>query len=94
LEYGEKFDWPDLTAPERNARFCMGLRDQIGVLWEGTVVPCCLDAEGAIPLGNIFTDDLSDILTSPRAKAIYDGFSQGRAVEPLCRRCGYAERFG
>ena len=94
LEYGDKFDWPDLTAGERDVRFCMGLRDQIGVLWDGTVVPCCLDADGTIPLGNIFMDDLGDILASPRARAIYDGFSQGRAVEPLCQRCGYAERFG
>lgn len=94
LEYGDRFDWPDLTAGERDVRFCMGLRDQIGVLWDGTVVPCCLDADGTIPLGNVFTEDLCDILASPRAKAIYDGFSRGRAVEPLCRRCGYAERFG
>ncbi len=94
LEYGDKFDWPDLTAEERGVRFCMGLRDQVGVLWNGTVVPCCLDADGAVPLGNIFQDDLGEILASPRAKAIYDGFSQGRAAEPLCQRCGYAERFG
>lgn len=94
LEYGERFDWPDLAAEERNVRFCMGLRDHVGVLYDGTVVPCCLDAEGAIPLGNLFTDDLGEILASPRAQAIYDGFSQGRAAEPLCQRCGYAERFG
>ncbi|MBQ6066969.1 MAG: radical SAM protein [Clostridia bacterium] len=93
LEYGDRFDWPDLTAGEKDVCFCMGLRDQIGVLYDGTVVPCCLDADGAIPLGNLFTDDLGDILASPRAKAIYDGFSRGSAVEALCRRCGYAERF-
>lgn len=93
MEYGDKFDWPDLTAGERDVRFCMGLRDQIGVLYDGTVVPCCLDADGAVPLGNLFTEDLGEILASPRAKAIYDGFSQGRAAEPLCQRCGYAERF-
>ena len=93
LEYGDKFDWPDLAAGERDVRFCMGLRDQIGVLYDGTVVPCCLDADGAIPLGNLFTEALGEILASPRAKAIYDGFSQGRAIEPLCQRCGYAERF-
>lgn len=93
LEYGERFDWPDPEGPERGVRFCMGLRDQIGVLWDGTVVPCCLDAEGAIPLGNLFAEELDAILASPRARAIYDGFSQGRAVEALCQRCGYARRF-
>lgn len=93
LEYGDKFDWPDTGADERNVRFCMGLRDQVGVLFDGTVVPCCLDADGNIPLGNIFTESIEAILSSPRAKAIYDGFTNGRPPEELCRRCGYAERF-
>lgn len=93
LEYGEQFDWPDPGAAERNVRFCMGLRDHIGVLWNGTVVPCCLDADGNLALGNLFAQDLEEILASPKAKAIYDGFSRGRAVGGLCRRCGYAERF-
>ncbi len=94
LEYGDKFDWPDLQAPEGNARvFCYGLRDQLGVLWDGTVVPCCLDHEGDLALGNLFQQDMEEILNSARAKAIYDGFSRKEAVEPLCRRCGYAKRF-
>ncbi len=96
LEYGDKFDWPDLTAPEGgDGCFCYGLRDQLGVLCDGTVVPCCLDHEGDIPLGNLLTGDLEEILSTPRAKAIYEGFAQRKAVEPLCRRCGYArQRFG
>ena len=65
----------------------------MGVLWDGTVVPCCLDHEGDIPLGNLFHDPLEKILSSPRARALYDGFSAGRAAEPLCQRCGYARRF-
>lgn len=94
LEPGDKFDWPDLEASERTGSFfCYGLRDQIGVLADGTVVPCCLDHEGDIPLGNIFQDDMQSILDSPRAKALYAGFSKGVASEPLCRRCGYASRF-
>lgn len=94
LEYGDKFDWPDLTAQEKAAPlFCYGLRDQLGVLCDGTVVPCCLDHEGDIPLGNLFSENLETILASPRAQAIYNGFSRREAVEPLCRRCGYARRF-
>ena len=94
LEPGEKFDWPDLSAPEEEGPyFCYGLRDQIGILWDGTVVPCCLDHEGDIPLGNILTQTMEEILESDRAKAIYDGFSKKEAAEPLCRRCGYARRF-
>lgn len=94
LEYGDKFDWPDLNAPEGDSRvFCYGLRDQLGILYDGTVVPCCLDHEGDLALGNIFRQDMEEILHSPRANAIYDGFSRKEAAEPLCRRCGYARRF-
>lgn len=94
LEPGDRFDWPDLKSADRGEDcFCYGLRDQIGVLCDGTVVPCCLDHEGDIPLGNLFTQELDEILDSPRAKAIRGGFSNRRAVEALCRRCGYARRF-
>ncbi len=94
LEHGDKFDWPDLSAPVRSNRvFCYGMRDHIGVLCDGTVVPCCLDHEGDIPLGNLFTQTLDEILAKPRAKAIYAGFSSGCGTEELCRKCGYATRF-
>ena len=94
LEYGEKFDWPDMDAEEGRGQFaCRGLKDQIGVLWDGTVIPCCLDHEGDLALGNLFEQDLEEVLSAPRAKAISDGFARGEAVEPLCRRCGYARRF-
>lgn len=95
LEYGDKFDWPDLKAADGGEGvFCHGLRDQLGILCDGTVVPCCLDHEGDIALGNLFTQSMEEILESPRAKAIYDGFSQRKATEELCRKCGYARRFG
>lgn len=95
LEYGDKFDWPDLSAADGGeAVFCYGLRDQLGILCDGTVVPCCLDHEGDIALGNLFIQSMDEILESPRAKAIYEGFSHRKAAEELCRRCGYARRFG
>lgn len=94
LEHGDKFDWPELTAADGGeAGFCYGLRDQIGVLCDGTVVPCCLDHDGDLALGNLFCQSMQEILDSPRAQAIYQGFSARRAVESLCRRCGYARRF-
>ena len=94
LEWGERFEWPDLAAGEHTGRaFCYGLRDQVGVLWDGTVVPCCLDHEGDIPLGNLYDQSLEEILEGSRARAIYKGFSQGKAAEELCRKCGYARRF-
>lgn len=93
LELGTRFDWPDVSAAESGTCFCHGLRDHIGVLCDGTVVPCCLDAEGTLALGNLFEQSLEEILAGPRARSIYEGFSRRRAVEPLCRRCGYAARF-
>ena len=94
LEYGDKFDWPDLSAPDGSEKaFCYGLRDQVGVLCDGAVVPCCLDHDGDIPLGNLFETSMEDILEGPRAKAIREGFPGKKAAESLCRRCGYARRF-
>ena len=94
LEFGERFEWPDLAAEEKGEHtFCYGLRDQFGVLCDGTVVPCCLDHEGDLALGNLFVQPLEEILTSPRAAAIYEGFSGRKAAEELCRKCGYAQRF-
>ena len=95
LEHGDKFDWPDLNAPDGGEKvFCYGLKDQIGVLCDGTVIPCCLDHEGDIALGNLFQQELGEILADSRAKAMYEGFCRGQATEELCRKCGYARRFG
>ena len=94
LEYGERFEWPDSEAEDGgDSVFCYGLADHFGVLVDGTVVPCCLDREGVISLGNIYRDDLREILESDRAKAIREGFKCRRASEELCRKCGYARRF-
>lgn len=94
LEWGDRFVWPDLNAPSYGQQvFCYGLQDHFGILCDGTVVPCCLDSNGAVALGNVFQEELSDILSSHRAKAIADGFRRRTAAEELCRRCGYAQRF-
>ena len=93
LEYGDKFDWPDIEAEDGgDAVRCYGLGDQLGVLADGTVVPCCLDHEGDIALGNLFENDLAEILASDRVQSICAGFAAGKATEELCRRCGYARQ--
>ena len=94
VHYAEKFDWPELSLAEQSDRgTCRALRDQLAVLSDGTVIPCCLDHEGDIPLGNLFSQDLQEILDGPTAKALSGGFSARKFVHPLCRRCGYARRF-
>ena len=94
LEWGDRFSWPDLTAPEYTDQVsCYGLRDHFGILCDGSVVPCCLDSEGVMCLGNVFEEDLADILSSDRATAIAEGFRRRKAAHALCRHCGYAQRF-
>jgi radical SAM protein with 4Fe4S-binding SPASM domain len=94
IDFGERFEWPDLAADVKGTRFsCYGLRDQFGILADGTVVPCCLDSEGVINLGNVFEQDIESILSSDRAVNIVKCFNSGKAAEELCRRCGYARRF-
>ncbi len=102
LSMGKTFEWPDISRgkndnPEGSHAcgrvFCLGLRDQCAILADGTIVPCCLDKDAAIPLGNIFTDDFSQVVTSSRAREILKGFSEGRAVERLCENCGFRRRF-
>ena len=94
LEWGDRFEWPDSKAGIKGTSFfCYGLKDQFGILADGTVVPCCLDSDGVIGLGNIFREDIEAILASERARAMVEGFRRGCASEELCRRCGYAQRF-
>ena len=94
LEYGDRFAWPDKAADDLGEQvYCYGLKDHFGILCDGTVVPCCLDSDGVINLGNIFERELQEILDSPRAKAMQAGFACRKATEDLCRRCGYARRF-
>ena len=94
LEWGERFAWPDCEAPIQGTAFsCYGLKDQFGILSDGTVVPCCLDSDAGIRLGNIFTQNLTDILQSKRATAMVEGFRCKKATEELCKRCGYAQQF-
>ena len=74
--------------PKRGAEvFCKALHKQIGVLADGSLVPCCMDHNGDIILGNLFTQSLDEILDSPRAKAMVEGFRHHKATELLCRNC-------
>ncbi|MBE6937166.1 MAG: radical SAM protein [Ruminococcaceae bacterium] len=94
LEWGERFSWPNSNArAQGDSFFCYGLRDHFGILSDGTVVPCCLDSDGVIALGNIFTEELDEILNSERARKMVEEFNCRRASEELCKRCGYARRF-
>lgn len=94
LGKSEQFKWPDINdKPTNKSIICHGTRNQLAILVDGTVVPCCLDSKGEINLGNIFNQSLDSIIKSKRTKAIYNGFSNRLATEELCKRCEYATRF-
>ena len=94
LELDEIFTWPsESNAQPTEIGRCHALTKQIAVLVDGTVVPCCLDSEGQIPLGNLFDEELSKILASDEAENIKKGFASCRMAHPVCKTCTYARRF-
>ncbi len=93
LNFDNYFEWPSLKNTHDSDASCYGLKSHIGILADGTVVPCCLDGEGIINLGNLHDTLLEEILSSKRAQTMIEGFSQGKAVEELCRKCSYKDRF-
>jgi len=95
LNQDHEFRWPSLLAPEDEGKgFCHALRSQAAILVDGTVVPCCLDGEGVINLGNVHEQSFSEIVEGERANNLVDGFSRREAVEELCKKCGYRQKFG
>ena len=94
LNFDSRFEWPSLELPYNGTSGrCHALTGHIGIHADGTVVPCCLDKEAQIPLGNCLKEGLIDILNSPRAKAIKEGFEKGILTEKLCQHCSYIKRF-
>jgi radical SAM protein with 4Fe4S-binding SPASM domain len=90
LHSAPRFDWPNNSkAKIYSEKTCYGLRDHIAILSDGQVIPCCLDADANLLLGNIFNENLIDILDRKRAKDIKKGFEQHKVVEPFCATCGF-----
>ena len=93
LHFDDYFEWPSLSNPIYGNGYCGGLDSHIAILSDGRVVPCCLDYQAVIELGNLQTQSLDEILGSSRVKNIRDGFACQKATEELCQRCSYKSRF-
>ena len=94
LSWEEEFTWPSIKNPYvSDEGICQGTRGMLGILADGTVVPCCLDANGEAPLGNLFREPLSDIIESEYFNRIARNFDQRHVTLPLCRHCTYRARF-
>jgi radical SAM protein with 4Fe4S-binding SPASM domain len=87
------FEWPSFKNKNYGHGTCQGLQSHIAILASGKVVPCCLDCDGIIELGDLHEDVLEEILNRPRTLGMVKGFKEGKAVEELCRKCSYKERF-
>lgn len=88
LSLNKEFIWPDLSNDffDENGS-CYALKQHIGILVDGTIVPCCLDSKGDIPLGNIYNNNLDDVINSNRYQKMLDGFKKCKKVELLCKKC-------
>ena len=94
FHFDSRFEWPSPHFPVHGDKgTCQGLRNHFGIHANGEVVPCCLDKEAVISLGNAFEDSIENILKSDRALAMKVGFEKGQLVEDLCKRCTYIKRF-
>ena len=93
MHFDDYFEWPSLSNQNYGHGTCQGLSSHIAILASGKVVPCCLDCDGVIELGDLHEERLETILNNGRTRAMLEGFKEGKAVEELCRKCSYKKRF-
>jgi radical SAM protein with 4Fe4S-binding SPASM domain len=93
IHFDNYFEWPSLKNKNYGHGTCQGLQSHVAILASGTVVPCCLDCDGIVELGDLHKSTLNEILSSNRAVNMLDGFKEGKAVEELCQKCSYKSRF-
>ena len=93
IDKEDKFEWPDVTSNFESEGYCHALKTQIAILVDGTVVPCCLDSDGNVPLGNIYKDNFNDIITGTKFGQLKRSFEDRKPIAELCRKCTYKNRF-
>jgi radical SAM protein with 4Fe4S-binding SPASM domain len=93
LDKDYEFDWPKISDKKSNIGTCLGTKSHIAILSNGNITPCCLDSSSIIKLGNIFKDNLQDVLNSELFKNINNGFKNNIAVHELCQSCTFKNRF-
>ncbi len=93
LHFDSYFEWPSLNNQIYGDGTCQGLSSHIAILANAKVVPCCLDCDGIISLGNLQQESLKSILKSQKTRDIIDGFKDNKAIEELCQKCSYKSRF-
>lgn len=94
LHFDSRFEWPSFSLPYQGTKGrCHGTVNHIGIHADGTVVPCCLDKNGVINLGNVKAQSILEIINSERFVKMRTGFLNGELVEDLCQHCTFITRF-
>lgn len=94
LHFDSRFEWPSFLLPHQGTQGrCHGTVNHIGIHADGSVVPCCLDKNAVINLGNVKEQALNDILHSDRFIKMREGFLNGVLVEDFCQHCTFINRF-
>lgn len=90
LHQARRFTWPSLNAPFISQKgFCHALKEQVEILSDGTLVPCCLDTGGVIALGNVLKNPFQNLLKTKKFLDLKQGFERGERLENLCQRCEF-----
>ena len=91
VDKDNEFKWPEITN-HKSCGYCHALKTQIAILADGTVVPCCLDSNGIINLGNIYKESIEEIQNKERYKKLKKSFQARKPEEKLCKSCTFKER--
>lgn len=93
LDQKKQFKWPNL-----NNKFisdigtCYALEKQVAILSDGTLVPCCLDSNGCINLGNVFEKDFNELINNEKFLKIKNDFKNNKLTQALCQRCEFVKK--
>lgn len=93
LNFASKFEWPNQANSEFEDGTCLGAKTMLAILSNGQVTICCLDSEGKINLGNVFSSSLDSIIESYHYLSILQGFRDNKCIEHICKKCSYKNRF-
>ncbi len=90
ISINKEFKWPSLENDYNTKKgTCYALKDHIGILVNGDIVPCCLDSKGIMKLGNIFHNTLEEVIKSNKYEAMLKGFKNNQKIEQLCQKCNF-----
>ena len=93
VDKDNEFKWPSLSSSEESEGFCFSLKTQVAILVDGTVVPCCLDSNGDVFLGNIYKESFKSIIEGYKFTKLKKSFEDRKPSSELCRKCSFKNKF-